>query len=203
MQSSKIKLSEEELAMVQNSHWLLTKNKILKTVFELFGELADFLQPELSQLAGDEWEKIRSISPKISKGENYLGLPYVMLDYPRLFGKQDTLAIRTMFWWGNFVSITLLLKGTYRQQFLPKIKNQLQELISKDFHVGIAEDEWQHEFSDANYLHLAKTDSTKIDELLNQKAFCKLSVKIPLSDWNVAKEKLIDLYKVCLEILKH
>ena len=33
-------------------------------------------------------------SPKISKGENYKGLPYVMLDYPRCFGKTDIFAIR-------------------------------------------------------------------------------------------------------------
>ena len=28
---------------------------------------------------------IAAIAPKIARGENYLGLPYVMLDYPRYF----------------------------------------------------------------------------------------------------------------------
>ena len=51
-------------------------------------------------------------TPKIAKGENYLQLPYVLLDYPRCFDKENIFAIRTMFWWGNFFSITLHLSGS-------------------------------------------------------------------------------------------
>ena len=64
-------------------------------------------------------------SPKISKGENYRGLPYVMLDYPRLFGREEVLAIRTFFWWGHGFSVTLHLKGGYRERISAGIATTL------------------------------------------------------------------------------
>ena len=63
-------------------------------------------------------EEVLIQSPKISRGENYNGLPYVMLDYPRCFGKEDVFAMRTMFWWGNFFSITWHLKGKYSKEYI-------------------------------------------------------------------------------------
>ena len=45
-----------------------------------------------------------------------------MLDYPALFKKDEIFALRTMFWWGNFMSITLLLSGGYKETFATVIE---------------------------------------------------------------------------------
>jgi hypothetical protein len=203
MQSSKIQLSAEELAMVQDSHWLLTKNKILGTVTELFGELAGIMREMTASNSGPFRNDILLVSPKIARGENYQGLPYIMLDYPRVFGKDDILAVRTMFWWGNFISITLHLKGRYKHHYVPVIRKFSGELAAWDFHIGISENEWVHEFSDQNYLSMNKTGNALLEEILAKNLFCKLSVKIPLYKWNESKEILVDLYKVCINILNH
>ena len=84
---------------------------------ELFGDL------------GGEWRGVLpgvgagrpGVEPKISKGEKYKGLPWVMLDYPRIFGKEDIMAIGTRFWWGHYFSVTLHLKGGYLRTYLPVI----------------------------------------------------------------------------------
>ncbi|RYG23967.1 MAG: hypothetical protein EOO01_43830, partial [Chitinophagaceae bacterium] len=110
MNFTKLQLSAEELAMVGDSHWLLTKNSIMQKAYLLFGEAAASLQSALAGESGQGAEFFLP-SPKIAKGENYKGLPYVMLDYPRHFGKEDIFAFRTMFWWGNFLSFTWHLKG--------------------------------------------------------------------------------------------
>ncbi|RYG35601.1 MAG: hypothetical protein EOO01_31385, partial [Chitinophagaceae bacterium] len=104
MNSSKLQLSAEELTMVQDSHWLLTKNSIMQKANVLFGECAAWLQANFPSQPSDH--AVLFNSPKIARGENYEGLPYVMLDYPRLFGKENIFAFRTMFWWGNFISVT-------------------------------------------------------------------------------------------------
>src|ERR1700743_3182070 len=83
--------------------------------------------------------------PKISRGENYRGLPWVMLDYPRVFGREDVLAIRTMFWWGHGFSVTLHLKGKYQELFLPVIRRRQHELSAQGFYMGVGADEWRHE----------------------------------------------------------
>src|SRR5688500_2015672 len=100
MDEAKIQLSPEELLLVQNADVLLTKQRIIGKVFNLFGELAEMLQTQIQtvSLSGP----VIKLSPKIARGENYEGLPYVMFDYPRYFSREHVLAIRTFFWWGNF-----------------------------------------------------------------------------------------------------
>src|SRR5262245_43273102 len=105
MNRAKIQLTADELTLVQNADWLLTKNNIIEKVFEMFGDVAAGAGDIFKQHSASLPQEAFVQSPKISKGEKYLGLPYVMLDYPRLFTKDDVFAIRTLFWWGNFFSI--------------------------------------------------------------------------------------------------
>jgi hypothetical protein len=116
MDSAKIQLSAEELSLVQNAGWLLTKNTIIEKVFALFGDVAHQMRDNFAAGEGIIPAEVLVPSPKISKGENYKGLPWVMLDYPRFFNREDAFAIRTMFWWGHFFSVTLHLKGAYLPQ---------------------------------------------------------------------------------------
>ena len=89
--------------------------------------------------------------PKISRGENYKGLPWVMLDYPRVFGKEDVFAIRTMFWWGHAFSVTLHLKGEWKRLFLPVIIDRKDAFAAAGFQWGVMEDEWEHGHTGDNY----------------------------------------------------
>lgn len=201
MSTPKIQLSKEELEMVQDTHWLLTKNKILEKVYAIFGALAGEMREEIIRAGIPFSEEILLISPKISKGENYNGLPYVMLDYPRRFGKEDVMAIRTMFWWGNFISITWHLKGKYKEYYRSVIKENRDLLVNHHFHISISEDEWRHDFSGENYRGLDTIDESSLEEILANSSFCKLSVKISLHQWNEAKEMLVDLNQVLLKII--
>ena len=44
MNPAKIRLSEHELQLIQNADLLLTKNKIIGKVYDLFGELSEELK---------------------------------------------------------------------------------------------------------------------------------------------------------------
>jgi hypothetical protein len=98
----KLSLSADELELVCNKDWILTKKMVVDKVYLLLGGLSQQMQDyiESNQLLLPA--VVTQSSPKISKGENYLGLPYVMLDYPRYFKSNDTLAIRTFFLVGEF-----------------------------------------------------------------------------------------------------
>lgn len=196
MNVAKIQLSEEELLLVQNAEWLLTKNRIIGKVYELFGHLATDVQRLLERLSLPE--ETCTISPKISKGENYQGLPYVMLDYPRCFGKSDTFAVRTMFWWGNFFSTTLQLKGIYKDQFLPSIQRNLRLLSENNLYLHIHFDEWRHDFENDNYVLIADADQETIKKNLLEKNFCKLAGKIDLNNWETIPARLLKFYETML-----
>lgn len=210
MDVAKIQLSTEELSLVQNAHWLLTKNTIIEKVYTLFGDIA---HQSLSRFSGmrDNFNANPAIllsealipSPKISRGENYGGLPWVMLDYPRLFNRQDTFAIRTLFWWGHFFSVTLHLKGRYKQQYQQNLLTNLPLLASRQFYLCVSGDEWRHEFEEDNYKPLTQLNSSAVEEILLANDFCKLSAKISLPHWNRSKELIIDLYETIVTSIGH
>ncbi len=201
MNSAKIQLSAEELQLVQNAQWLLTKNIIIEKVYTLFGELSaensQWIQEQPAFLPGE----ILLLSPKISRGEKYKGLPYVMLDYPRSFGKEDVFAIRTFFWWGNFFSITLHLKGKYQRIYLPSIQKHWPLLSADLFQLSITGDEWEHDLNGGNFSPIRNhiTDSQALE--LTSAAYIKLSCPVALSRWNDAKEILSRLHEVIFQAI--
>lgn len=197
---AKIHLSQEESELVQNAEVLLTKNRVILKVYEMFGFLIDEVQ---DVLAGNPLlsTEIFAVSPKISKGENYLGLPYVMLDYPRCFGKADVFAVRTMFWWGHFFSTTLHLKGKYKQQLVSTIREHQPLLSDHHFFISVHEDEWRHDFDVANYTSLAGYDPMILAETLEKKDFCKIAVKVGLNDWHSIMDQLVAHYEIIFKKL--
>jgi hypothetical protein len=201
MDPAKIQLSQEELLLVQNAEWLLTKNRIIEKVYVMFGSLITDVERLLSEQSL-MWPEVLTVSPKIFKGENYKGLPYVMLDYPRCFGKHDTFAIRTMFWWGNFFSVTLHLKGLYKRELAPLLKIRQSSFVDNQLYVGINSDEWRHDFEPDNYVQFSEADMQTRDMNIINKDFCKISGKIQLNEWNTAPVKLLQLYRIILEGIK-
>lgn len=203
MDGAKIQLSEEELNLVQNAGWLLTKNNVIDKVIALYGALAQEMQAQLPARQQPLPTIITAIAPKISKGEKYEGLPYVMLDYPRHFGREETFAIRTFFWWGHFFSITLHLKGAIKEQYRQKLIQNIALLRQQHFYICIAEDEWLHNFREDNYMPLHQLDEVSIGTILSGRSFCKISAKIPLQQWDHAHSSLMEHFHILLQSLGH
>lgn len=203
MDAAKIQLSAEELSLVQNASWLLTKNTIIEKVYALFGEIAQEVRSKFTGLPAMVVEDVLVPAPKISKGENYKGLPWVVLDFPRLFNHHHTFAIRTMFWWGHFISVTLHLKGQYKEQFRQKLMANLPLLTAQQFYLCVSEDEWRYEFEVDNYVPLTQMNSSDAEKILLANDFCKLSAKISLPQWNQSKALILGLYETIVTTLGH
>jgi hypothetical protein len=201
MSKAKIRLSQTEKELVINADFILTKNTILEKVKLLLSDLQDkqqnFLHHPQLFLAEDRLHP----SPKISKGENYKGLPYLILDYPRIFKDPDIFAIRTMFWWGYFFSITLHLSGEYKKKFDKKILASHSLLSQQGFFYCINNNQWEHDFDSRNYLSLSAISKNELEKSVTEKTFTKLSIKIPLHQWDDASEILLKYYKEIIEML--
>lgn len=201
MSTAKIQLSAEELQLVQNAQWLLTKNIIIEKVYTLFGELAtenrQWVQEQPAFLPGE----ILLLSPKISRGEKYKGLPYVMLDYPRCFGKENVFAIRTFFWWGNFFSITLHLKGKYQRLLLPSLQKHWPLLSANHFQLSITGDEWEHDLNGGNFSPIQDSVTKNLALKLTSAAYIKLSCPVALSRWNDVNQILSRLHQVIFQAM--
>lgn len=193
--SANVSLSAFEKQLVTDASWILTKNSIIQKVFVLFGELSKAWQSDavLQQLSSH----ITEVPPKISKGENYEGLPYVMLDYPRCFSKEDVFAIRTFFWWGNFFSITLHLKGKYKVQFEQVIAAAISNGELNNAWINYAEEEWAHHFENTNMNPVQLTEAAE----LKDKKVLKLAYKLDLNNWDSAEEFLKKVFDQYMHIL--
>jgi hypothetical protein len=232
MEGANLQLSPEEMRLVMEPGWILTKNSIIKKVVGLFAGLSEEYRAALEGLASDPTANAPNPaaqaapaamaavagspfgSPKISKGENYQGLPYVMLDYPRLFGREDVLAIRTFFWWGHSFSVTVHLKGTYRDRYLPVLQQRWADLAAAGFHVGISEDEWRHEHVPETYRPIVSAEdfagsaedvagfSGGSEGPVPVPGFLKLSAVCGLDRWEEAHEVLLGLFRVLIDVLQ-
>lgn len=176
---SNVKLSAAELALACNADVLLTKNSVINKVYDLFGLLSEAYTIKIE--AFDIAVEVKKNSPKISKGENYQGLPWVMFDYPRCFSGNNIFSIRTMFWWGNHFSFFILLKGAY----LPgNMANRIIEMANgKDWYLCTAKDPWQHHFEQDNMVPIHQLTLPEADGIITQNGFLKLGTKIPIERW--------------------
>ena len=193
MDTTKIRLSTEEEALVCRTDWILTKNRVLEKIKIMLASLQTQQYNTFDQLQHCFPQEINT-TPKISKGENYKGLPYLILDYPRFFNRENVFAIRSFFWWGNFFSTTLQLSGKFKVKYENKLITSFEHLQSLHFHICINEDEWQHHFETTNYLPLQYITAFRFEETIRKSPFIKLSKKIPLEEWNEAENKLIEIF---------
>lgn len=198
MNAAKIHLSAEELTLMQNSGWILTKNGIMEKVCVQFGRVSLLMQDEMNRHPPPADIRVWK-GPKISRGEKYLGLPYVMLDYPRVFEKEHILAIRTFFWWGNFYSITLHVKGRFRTAVLQNLSS-FSVAGSMPFHVATAGDEWNHNINSHEYSLLHNMPAGRQQNELSSPDFIKVAVKVDFGRWNEIETIMAGYFPVLLEI---
>jgi hypothetical protein len=182
-QPSKLMLSPQELQLVNNTDWILTKRVIIDKVCALFGEQVIAAQQHVKNTAHCLPEEVTVRTPKISKGENYLQLPWVMLDYPRCFEKENIFAIRSFFWWGNFFSVTLHLSGQYKKLFQCKIAERADELRLQNYYLCINENQWQHHLQPDNYIPCCQLSNNEIEQQIINSEFIKLTTTCSLQQW--------------------
>jgi hypothetical protein len=192
---TKVSLSKDEWDLVNNAQILLTKNEIIRKVYAMFGELAAEYASCCKGVLPDE---VLVKQPKIARGENYEGLPYVMLDYPRRFLKEDTLAIRTFFWWGNFFSITLQLSGSFYQMLMPCLLEAADKELLSDWYIGINENSWLHHFEETNYVLCKSVD---VKQVMQSRKTLKLAKKIPLNEWDNVPDFMNNNFKTLLSLV--
>lgn len=197
MSPAKVTLSPKELELVNNSDWILTKNAIIGKVYTLFGELSQAYTAQLKEQSFNA-PGVDLASAKIAKGDQYEGLPWVMLDQPRHFTHTDTFAIRSFFWWGNFCSITLQLSGRFAEQYGPGALNSFANNPSEGWYTCINGDAWQHHFRADNYVPVTEGTALRFEE----RPFIKLAKKIPLTDWNALPEFYECSFAEILEALR-
>src|SRR6187397_1324077 len=199
IQQTKIQFLPAEIELVSSPDIILTKNAILQKIksflegFQL--KQQDIIQRYLSHLP----EEVLKISPKISRGENYKGLPWLVLDNPRHFQHNNIFAIRTMFWWGNFFSITLHVSGKNKNDLLKNLTDNVSLLAKNDFYIYNSTKEWEHDIDPGSYKKLSAINEDELQKIFAANSFLKLAVKFTVESLETVEDKPLRNYELLIK----
>lgn len=196
MSPAKVTLSQKERELVTNSDWILTKNAVIAKVCEMFGGVSDAYTKALAEHPQVSVTGPGFLSPKISKGEQYRGLPWVMLDHPRNFTGSDHFAIRSFFWWGMHCSITLQLSGAFAEKFGASVGKYFSDGDATGWYINAAGNAWEHHFETDNYVPLGKESIS-----FAGKPLIKLARRTGLEDWDALPEFFDSNFRKMLAML--
>jgi hypothetical protein len=184
--SSSGSLSEEEFKVLADTTFLLTKQEIDK---KISASLLNY-QEELAALypnfsAGLPFT-VKVLPKKISKGQNYGGLPYWVVDFPSHFDNENIFTFRVVLWWGNYISASLILSGRYFEQ----AQLDFVKLNHSELSYSINSTPWPIEFEPKNLISVNSSNLKQINlisvnssnlkqikEHYKNSKFVKLSVK--------------------------
>jgi hypothetical protein len=200
--SQLINLSEKEMAYMEDVDFLLTRRKINRKINRLLlqceADIKHYLK--VKDIAFPDGVKFRA--GKIAKGENYLKLPYYMLDFPRQFSQDSIFAMRTMFWWGHYFCVTLHLSGEALDAYRESIMRNLCSLKQTDLYVyHHPSDPWLHHVAKDTYRKLDDWDESQLQQHLAEVEHLKLCEVLPLNKWNHLPAFTIDFLRKMLSLV--
>ena len=199
MMQTKIQFLPAEMELVSSPDIILTKNAILQKIKSFFEELQMKQQDILKKYSSQLPEEVLKISPKISRGENYKGLPWLVLDNPRYFQHNNIFAIRTMFWWGNFFSITLHVSGNNKNDLLKNLTQNASLLAKNDFYIYNGTKEWEHDIDPDSYKKLSGINEEELQRIFSTNNFLKIAVKFSIGSLEAIEDKLLRNYELMVK----
>lgn len=198
--TANIRITDDEINVIENSDFFISKNIVSTKIKLLFGGVRDALKEETQECPGLFPEGTDIATGRIFQGENYKLLPYILLDYPKMFSTTSVFAFRTMFWWGRHFSCTLHLEGIALEAFRETISKNIRDLSGKGFYFCVHHSPWEYYFDEDNYLPLELI--ADLEDQVAKRKFIKLSRKLELKKWSDMQPFTIESFKILLNALK-
>lgn len=177
-------LDHDELQLISDKSLFLMKAVVTEKLSLILADAQAAIKEKLWEMEAELPEIIDVQQGKLSKGENYRQFPWIMLDFPKYFSKEDVFAFRTLFLWGDSFSCTLHLQGEMLEHFRDKIEGSIASLSKRDdIYICVNTDPWEHHFGEDNYRLISEIDPDRLHAFTNGD-FVKLSRRLNLSDWD-------------------
>ncbi|MCF8254088.1 MAG: hypothetical protein K9H61_09375 [Bacteroidia bacterium] len=168
-------LNNDEFNFIQDTHYpILKRNAIEKIKAQLF-------------LLGEEMnQKFDQKGFKISLGENYLEMPYVVLDYPKISGNDFPFLFRTFFWWGHPISYQILVQTEPYKKLIEAWLTQKEEGVF----VWVGENLWDNNWQGNGFVGLNQLNEVQKEMVLNRNWFKLVGTKIIKKPDNLFNEAI-------------
>lgn len=114
-------------------------SEVNRLLYAFQEELSHLIRTNLFQLPS----KLGKTPFKVNKGNNHKGFPFQVIDFPSSLGKSNLYSFRSVIWYANFFSFSLLLKGESKSNY----EDRLVGLIDKGYRISWKDDIYETEIS--------------------------------------------------------
>lgn len=182
MQKTTFKLTNQELDFISDPNFMRLKQKLVRNLADALNGLGIWaMQTHFANYKGTH---------KVSKGENYLDQPYVVLDMPQL--KADALngKLRLMCWWGHYISLHFFFTATEQTW------QQLQPLLLQNFWVLTGEDLFNNDLNHPDFTPITQLSQ---EQLPVGKA-SKICKRLGFDEFEKLEQEITDFLMVVKEL---
>lgn len=190
-----IRLDPVEAALLQNTGLFEIKRRTTQKLYMAFESLRLRLKDTAEELHLVLPEEVAAISAKISRGEQYQGCPWVMLDHHRYFQGEDMFAFRIMAWFGHYFSAHYILGGRYVSLMQGRL---IPEKFGEVVFFCLHPDPWEHAPDEPGYRPLHLLTQEDMQAHITATCFLKLSIKIPTTDLQDMEDRVTAFYTACI-----
>lgn len=173
--NTKLTFSPQELVAAKNKDFFQHKKNITHAIYAHYGALIDVFKNEISHHVFHLPKGVNIQNGKISRGENYEGLPYIILDFPAFFSVENIFAVRNFFWWGHGFSMHFVLSNSFYKKYGKKIEAAKDILARNKFSICVSGTLWNHHFRKENYLRIAAMAESDFSRIIHEKNFIKIA----------------------------
>jgi hypothetical protein len=186
-------IAEREAAM--DTNFFDIKRTLTGKIIDGMGLLGDSLthdvvNPAISAIG------YRSVQAKISRGENFNGYPYIVLDCPRLNDTHSEVICRTIFWWGHSWSLHFALQGSALQH----INYQRVARLSNNWQVYTGDNLWEQHPA-AHELIPVHSPEKDYRQKISSRAFFKICQSVSLAKAQEWPPFPIEEYKQVFQLI--
>ncbi|MBK8845382.1 MAG: hypothetical protein IPO27_02040 [Bacteroidetes bacterium] len=189
--------SEEELSLISGDYFFVQKNKIFASLHERFLQINNHINKLKEKYNQNLPAEVNRKQGKISRGENYNNLPYMVLDNPNVFSNDGIFAFRLIFLWGKYFTLNIAISGKYflhYQPYLPEVIKSFSQMNVYQLH----DDQlWQH-YITSGYREISEDSNfTPLND------FLKLTKVIEFDKVETLKIETLNFYEMFLQNIKH
>lgn len=176
--------SSEELSFIGDTQFPLLKLEAMEKVKLMLQELGSLMLSEPILPA-----TTKPVNYKISRGESYKKLPYMILDVPQLTSQNLHRAGRIMFWWGKYFMLMYYWDQTIES--CNKLLADMRQL--KNNYILIGEDIWSNDIEEAQWKECSTITDNDFLALKTQKII-KLAALLPIKDYAFLGDAAVNFY---------
>ncbi|MCF8720944.1 hypothetical protein [Nitrospina gracilis] len=172
--------SDVELRLIRERELFLHKHSIIKKAEARLEELKEVMIAELAKDPGPVPLGTDLKRGKITKGENNKGFPFVSLDIPQFFTKEEYFTYRVLFWWGHYLGYSLVLKGPALPQYLDCLLARRGDARFADIWLARHDSPWEWEHADNHFSPVQEPTDNDVRQLVNGIQYIKVIRMIPV-----------------------